>query len=445
MQNSLKANISGDHLFRKMCSFGIPIFLALFIQALYGAVDLWAVGRFGNAEDVTAVANGSHFMSLVTALFVGVSVGATIELTEKFAEGDDYASGYIAGACIRVIALFGLVVGLLLIIFAPLVARVMNTPDEAIAKTVLYLRICGIGSIAIALFNLISAIFRAIGDATTPLLFVLVACVFNVILDVVLVEFCHLGTLGVALATVVSQSMSVISAILYIRKFHLPFVFGLKQVETHKGFGRRVLKIGLPVGIQQVFVNCFYVIILAFSNSLGMVVSAGVGIAERVIMFVMLIPLTFMETLTVFVAESKARGDHKTASKSLFIGMISSIVVGLIVFVLFEYFSPYVSQIFTSDKEIIKVSSEFLKATALECLILSMTYCFLGYLNGTKHTPFVMLQGAVGIFCVKLPYAYYAVFLTTPRVYNVALSLEFAGMAQLFLCICYFLIISKDK
>ena len=429
----------------KMLRFALPILLFLFIQALYGAVDLWAVGRFATHDDVSAVATGSHFMSLITGFLTGLAMGTTAELAEKFTKGDIYSSGYVAGASIRVFVIVGAVIGVLLFTLAPVIAVVLNTPNEALDKTIIYLRICGIGSIAIAMFNLINAIFQALGDSKTPLLFVLVACVFNVFLDFMLVKVFNLGTVGVAVATVVSQTMSVISSIIYIHKWHFPFRFTREQVDAHKGYGRKILRTGIPVGFQQVFIHCYYIVILGFANTLGMVASAGVGIAERIVMFIMLIPLTFMETLTVFVAQNVAKGDRKAVKKCLTLGIIWSICIGVVIFGVLEFYGDSIIRIFISDKEIVNASYEFLKATAIECLVLSVVYCILGYMNGTKHTLFVMVQGAVAILGVKIPYAYYAVFKTTPNLFNLGLSLEYASMFQLALCVFYFLICCKDE
>ena len=291
-----------------LLKFAVPVLFALFLQAMYGAVDLLVVGKFGTSRDVSAVSTGSQIMMTITQLISGLSMGTTIFLGQKLGEGKTKLGGEIIGASIWLFALVGIGFTVLIPIGANGLANMMNAPAEAFSLTVDYIRICGLGSIVIIAYNLIGSIFRGIGDSKTPLITVLIACIFNIVGDLVLVAGFNMGTAGAAIATVLAQTVSVVISLILIQKQTLPFEFHRKSIRPQGAIVKKVVILGLPIALQDLLVGMSYLIILAIVNNLGLTASAGVGVAEKVCAFIMLVPSAFMQAMSAFVAQNVGAG-----------------------------------------------------------------------------------------------------------------------------------------
>ena len=426
--------------------FSFPVLLALILQALYGAVDLWAVGKFGTTADISAVATGSQTMQILTGLITGLSTGATVLLGIYIGSKKPDDAAKVVGSSIFVFTILGVILTIATVLAAPWLARVTNAPDEAFAKTVSYIRICGAGSLFIVAYNLISAIFRGLGDSKSPLYFVIIACVINIMGDIILTKYIPMGAAGTAIATVMAQAVSVILSIILIRMKGLPFAFTKAHLHPHRKISDNILMLGTPIALQSMCNEISYLVILGFVNTLGEVASAGVGIAEKLAMFILLIPTAYMQSIAAFVAQNCGAGLTERAKKSMWLGMMLSTFLGSI----FAYFSifhgPKLSMLFIRADEtaVLQAAAEFLKATSIECFILSAAYCLVGYFNGTKHTNFVMLQSMLSIFVVKLPYAWFASSHATPSIFQIGMAGAFAAAFELLACLWYYNRLKKD-
>ena len=223
-------NFTKGSVLKTLVKFSLPILFALFLQSLYGAVDLLVVGQFGETTDTSGVSTGSQLMQTVTMIITGISMGITVFVGQKIGEGNDDEAGKAIGSGNALFILIGIIVSLILVIFAPYLASLLHAPIEAFSQTVSYITVCGIGAIFICLYNLLGAIFRGIGDSKTPLITVLIACVTNIVGDLVLVAAFHMGATGAALATILAQAISVIISLLIIKKKKLPFTFKLNYI-----------------------------------------------------------------------------------------------------------------------------------------------------------------------------------------------------------------------
>lgn len=282
------SNFTSGEITKPLLKFALPILLALILQALYGTVDLLVVGWFASSCDVSAVSTGSQIMMTVTHLICSLSVGTTIYLGQSIGEGQAKRGGRIIGTSLWLFSLLSLAFTVLVPWQAERLAAIMNAPPEAFALTVEYIRICGYGSCVIIFYNLIGSIFRGMGDSRTPLITVAISCVANIIGDLWLVAGWGMGTRGAAIATVMAQTLSVIISILIIRRQHFPFQFSLREVRCVPEIVKRVLALGCPIALQDLLVGLSFLVILAIVNQLGLIASAGVGVAEKVCAFVML-------------------------------------------------------------------------------------------------------------------------------------------------------------
>lgn len=263
--------------------FALPVLFALILQALYGAVDLWAVGKFATTADISAVATGSQTMQIITGIVTGLSMGTTVLLGQKVGHKDNEGAAQTIGTSIKIFAALGVVLSIIMILSARPIARVMNAPEEAFTQTVRYIQICGGGSLCIVAYNLLSAIFRGMGDSKSPLIFVSIACVTNIVGDITLIDVFHMGAVGAAIATVAAQAVSVILSLVLIKKKGLPFPFTKSHLLFHRNTAAGVIKLGSPIALQDMCNEVSYLIIIGLVNMLGVTASAGVGIAEKLV------------------------------------------------------------------------------------------------------------------------------------------------------------------
>lgn len=430
-----------------LLKFSIPVLLALVLQALYGAVDLWAVGKFGTTADVSAVATGSQAMQIITGLITGLSMGSTVLLGMHVGQKNHKGAAKTIGSSIWVFGVLGIILSVITVLAAPWIASVTNAPTEAFSQTVSYIRICGAGSLCIAAYNLISAVFRGLGDAKSPLYFVIIACATNIIGDIALTKFIPLGASGAAIATVAAQAVSVVLSLALIRKKGLSFAVERTHLHFDAQSSAGILKLGAPIALQSMCNEISYLVLLGFVNALGEVASAGVGIAEKLVMFILLIPNSYMQSISAFVAQNDGAGQLARAKKSMWLGMLTASVLGGMLAYLSFFHGAALSSLFIKDGEaaVLNASAEFLKATSIECFILSIAYCFIGYFNGVERTTFVMVQGLLSIFLVKIPYAWFASTRAEPSLFQIGMSAAWAAVFTLVVCLCYYLYLCKKS
>ena len=361
--------------------FAMPVLFALFLQAMYGAVDLLVVGKFASSADVSAVSTGSQIMMTLTNLISCFAMGTTVLLGQLIGCGKKEEGGKAVGTAMVMFAGIALVMTVLLVCFAPQISSIMHAPKEAFDKTAAYVRICGCGMIVIVAYNLIGCIFRGIGDSKMPLFTVAIACVCNIAGDLVLCAGFHMGTTGAACATVFAQVVSVVVSFGFIRKKQLPFVFKKENVRIHKDLLKKMAGLGAPIALQDLLVSISFLIILAIVNSMGVTASAGVGVAEKVCAFIMLISSAFMQSMSAFVAQNYGAGRMDRAKKALY--------------------------------------------------------------NGIGQTKFVMLQGIAGAFGVRVPVYYLMSIRPDTSLFKIGLATPMSSVVQLLLCLGFMVILNR--
>ena len=269
MSTSKTRDFTEGKILQPLLLFALPVLLALFLQAMYGAVDLMVVGKFGDAADISGVSTGSQIMQTITNVLASFAMGTTIQLGQLIGQKREKECGRVIGASVVLFGFIALVLTILLVLFAPQAARIMQAPEEAFDNTVTYVRICGAGTLILTFYNLISCIFRGLGDSNTPLVTVAIACVFNIFGDLLLVGGFHLGCAGAAIATVAAQLLSDIISLALIRKKQLPFRMTRKDLRWDGAIIRGVVSLGLPIALQDLLVGISFLIILSIVNSLG--------------------------------------------------------------------------------------------------------------------------------------------------------------------------------
>lgn len=425
--------------------FAVPVLFALFLQAMYGAVDLLIIGKFAASADVSAVSTGSQIMMMLTNAVSAFAMGTTILLGQQIGSGKKEEGGKSVGTAIVMFAILAIIMTVILVVFAPQISKIMNAPSEAFDQTVAYVRICGGGMLVIVAYNLIGCIFRGLGDSKTPLMTVAIACVCNIAGDLLLCAVFHMGTAGAAIATVFAQVVSVIVSFLIIRKRELPFIIHRDNLRINKELLVKMVGLGAPIALQDMLVSISFLIILAIVNSMGVTASAGVGIAEKVCAFIMLISSAFMQSMAAFVAQNYGAGRMDRAKKALHYGAIVSFIIGVGMFFLSFFHGQALAGIFSSDAEVVLAASDYLKAYAIDCMLTAIFFCYTGFYNGIGRTKFVMIQGIIGALGVRVPISYLMSRLTDTSLFKIGLATPMSSAVQLILCLGFMLYLKRKK
>lgn len=435
----------GD-IFLPLLRFSLPILAALILQTAYGAVDLWMVGRFATAADVSAVSTGSQLMHTITCVVTGLTMGTTVMLGQTLGQGKGEEAGSIIGSSIALFSLIAALLTAFTILGAGWLARITQVPEEAIPPSLSYIRMCGAGLCFITAYNVFGSIFRGMGDSKTPLMTVAIACAVNVAGDYLLVAVLGLGALGAAIATVCAQGVSVAVSLLVVSRRGLGFPFSPRDIRFHRVKVGRILRLGTPVALQDGLVSISFLVILSIVNSLGLVASAGVGVAEKLCGFIMLVPSAFSQSVTTFVAQNVGAGRLDRARKCLGQGILASLCFGVVIGYLSFFHGSVLAGLFNGDPAIVSAAADYLRAYAIDVLMTSFLFPFIGYFNGRGSTGFVMVQGLVGAFCIRIPASFFMSRLLPVSLFRVGLATPCSSLAQILLCGGYFLWLrSKDK
>ncbi len=434
-RNKRTTSFTEGKILQPLVLFALPVLFALFLQAMYGAVDLLIVGKFASSADVSAVSTGSQIMMTITNLVSSFAMGTTVLLGQQIGCGQRKKGGETVGTAIVLFAIIAVIMTIVLVIFAPQVSQIMNAPEEAFDKTVNYVRICGSGMLVIIAYNLIGCIFRGLGDSRTPLVTVAIACVCNIAGDLLLCAGFKMGTEGAAFATVFAQVVSVVISFGMIRRKELPFELHKENIRINSSLLGKMTALGAPIALQDLLVSISFLIILAIVNSIGVTASAGVGVAEKVCAFIMLISSAFMQSISAFVAQNYGAGRMDRAKKALYCGAGVSFVIGVLMFFLSFFHGDVLAGIFSSDPSVITAAADYLKAYAIDCMFTSIFFCYTGFYNGIGMTKFVMIQGIIGAFGVRIPVFYFMSRQSWATLFHIGLATPMSSVLQLILCV----------
>ena len=382
---SEKNDFTQGSILKKLAAFMLPILGALVLQAAYGAVDLLVVGRFGSTIGLSAVSTGSQVLNLVTFVVTQLAMGVTVLIARYLGEKKPELIGSVIGGAAVVFTLLSAVLFVVMVGFARSISVLMQAPAEAVALTASYVRICGSGIFFIVAYNLLAAVFRGLGDSKSPLLFVLVACVVNIIGDLVLVAGFHLDAAGAAIATVAAQAVSVVCAVVILLKKKLPFTIRKSDFRLNLQ-SRKFLSIGLPLALQEFLTQLSFLALCAFVNRLGLEASSGYGVACKIVNFAMLIPSSLMQSMASFVSQNMGAGNPKRAKKAMFTGIGIGLAFGCAMFALVFFRGDLLSNVFTTDAAVIQNAFAYLKGFAPETLATAVLFSMVGYFNGSDKT-----------------------------------------------------------
>lgn len=439
-----KGDFTQGSIPKKLALFMLPILGALVLQAAYGAVDLLVVGRFGTTAGLSAVSTGSQVLNLVTFVVTQFAMGITVLIARYLGEKHPEYIGQVIGGGTVVFAIIAAVLFVVMVGFARGISILMQAPAEAVELTASYVRICGAGIFFIVAYNVLSAIFRGLGDSKSPLIFVLVACIVNIFGDLLLVAGFHMDAAGAAIATVAAQAVSVVCAVAMLLKKHLPFQ--LKKTDFRLNLQCcKFLDIGLPLALQEFLTQVSFLALCAFVNRLGLEASSGYGVACKIVNFAMLIPSSLMQSMASFVSQNVGADNKKRARQTLFTGIAIGLVFGCAVFALVWFEGDLLSGIFTTDAAVIVNAFAYLRGFAPETIVTAVLFSMVGYFNGNNKTVWVMVQGLVQTLLVRLPMAYIMSIQPNASLTMIGLAAPTSTAVGIVLNVCFFLYLERKE
>lgn len=437
-----KSDFTQGSILKKLVLFMMPVLGALILQAAYGAVDLLVVGRYGTTSGLSAVSTGSQVLNLVTFVVTQLSMGITVLIARYLGEKRPKQIGSVIGGGAVVFAGISIVLFILMVFFAHPISVLMQAPKEAVTLTSTYVRICGSGIFFIVAYNVLAAIFRGLGDSRSPLLFVLAACIINIIGDLALVAGLHMDAAGAAIATVMAQGFSVVFAVVILMKKNLPFTIEKHDFRWNVQCGK-FMEIGLPLALQELLTQLSFLALCAFVNRLGLEASSGYGVACKIVNFAMLVPSALMQSLASFISQNVGAGKTKRAKKTLYTGIGVGLTIGCIVFIFVMFKGDMLAAIFTTDKAVIQRAYEYLKGFAPETLATAILFSMIGYFNGNNKTVFVMVQGLIQTLLIRLPLAYVMSVQPNASLTNIGLAAPVSTVAGVIMSVTYFIYLNR--
>ena len=425
------------NILRGMLRFSVPYLITCFLQTFYGMADLFIVGQFNAPASISAVSVGSQLMHMLTVVIAGFAMGSTVLIGRSVGAGDRKG---IAGAVSTTFAVFAVLAAaltaLLLLFTGPIIA-VLKVPEAAVPEAAAYMRICFAGVIFITAYNVVSAVFRGLGDTRRPMYYVAAAGVLNVGLDWLLVGPLHMGAGGAAAATVASQGISVLLGLFALRKYHSDaFHRSARPDADHAG---RILQVGGPIALQEGLIQVSFLVITMIANSRGVEVAAAVGIVEKVISFLFLVPSAMLSTVSALSAQNAGAGRHDRSRQILRIGCMVCAGFGAAVFVLCQPLAPHIVALFVRQGDnietVVRLGGQYLRTYSLDCMLAGIHFCFSGFFSAYGKSGYSFLHNIISIVTFRIPGAWAAAAFFPQTLYPMGIAAPMGSLLSVVICI----------
>ena len=422
----MEKNLTSGSVWKNIVYFSLPYLLSYFLQTLYGMADLFIIGQFDGTAGTTAVSIGSQVMHMLTVMIVGLAMGVTVSIGQAVGANNKQKASKTIGNTVILFMLVSIVLTLVLVFLVNPIVSIMSTPQEAVAGTKVYLTICFIGIPCITAYNIISSIFRGLGDSKSPMYFIAVACVANIVLDYVFIGGMNLGPAGAALGTTLSQAISVIIALTVILKQKTGISIKKSDFVPNRETMGRILRIGFPIAMQDGLIQVAFIIITIIANRRGLSDAAAVGIVEKIISFLFLVPSSMLSTVSALCAQNIGAKKHERADQM-------------------QLIAPSVIQLFSGDKEVVLLGSQYIRGYIWDCIFAGVHFSFSGYFCAYGKSEISFVHNIISIFLVRVPGVYLMSKLFPATLFPMGLATAFGSLVSVFICIGAFLWFKKTK
>ena len=441
----MERNLTTGSVFRNVVSFSLPYLLSYFLQTLYGMADLFIIGQFEGVEATTAVSVGSQVMHMLTVMLVGLAMGTTVAIGQAVGRQD---KARISGAIGNTVTLFVIVAAgltaLLLLLIHPIVS-IMSTPAEAVEGTAQYLRICFLGIPFITAYNVISAIFRGMGDSRSPMCFVAIACAANIILDYVFIGGLHLGPAGAALGTTVAQAISVAVSLFAMLRKNTGISMRRSDLRPRKSVMGQLIRVGLPIMAQDGLIQVSFLIITIIANRRGLTDAAAVGIVEKIISFLFLVPSSMLSTVSALGAQNIGAGKPERARETLKYAIMIAFGFGVIIAIAVQFVAEPVVGLFTSDTTAAAAGGAYMRGYIFDCMFAGMHFSFSGYFCAIGRSELSFLHNILAIILIRVPGAYFTSVWFPTTLLPMGLATAAGSLLSVIIClVAYCLLRRKD-
>ncbi len=441
----MEKNLTNGSVLKNIAYFSLLYLLSYFLQTLYGLADLFIIGQFEGVASTTAVSIGSQVMHMLTVMIVGLAMGSTVCIGQAVGAGDKKHASAAIGNTVTLFMLLSVVITALLLALVRPIVSVMSTPAEAADGTRAYLTICFIGIPFITAYNIISSIFRGLGDSKSPMIFIAVACAANIALDYIFIGAMGLGPAGAALGTTLSQAISVVFSLVVILRRKSGISLERRDLRPQRDTMGRLLRIGVPVAAQDGLIQIAFIVITVIANRRGLDAAAAVGIVEKIISFVFLVPSSMLSTVSALCAQNIGAGKQARAEQTLRYAVIIAVSFGIIIALLTQFISEQAVGLFTPDVIVITLGGQYLRGYIWDALFAGIHFCFSGYFCACGRSEISFIHNISAIALVRIPGVYLTSKLFPDTLFPMGLATAAGSLLSVIICVIAFALLKKHS
>jgi putative MATE family efflux protein len=447
----MRKNLSEGNLLQNLITFSLPYLLSCFLQTFYGMADLFITGQYNGAATISAVSIGSQVTHMLTVMIAGLAMGTTITISQAVGAKKHERISTAIGNTLFIFVIFSVVATAVLLFASNGIIAILSTPAEAVAQTRQYLVICFIGVPFITAYNVISSMFRGLGDSKSPMYFVAFAGILNIILDYILIGGLHMGAAGAAIATIIAQGVSVVIALFAFRRFYLgesagknSSGFGIslsrKDIFPHKEICSMILKVGIPIAAQDGFIQISFLVITAIANGRGVTAAASVGIVEKIISFLFLVNSAMLSSVSAIAAQNIGAKKEDRARKVLYYGIGISVGFGILATIICQIFAmPILGLFVKNDMQVVTMGADYLRAYVFDCIFAGVHFCFSGYFCACQKSMYSFLHNIIAIIFVRIPGAYLTSMWFPATLFPMGLAAPAGSLLSAVICVGLYL------
>ncbi len=439
----MERNYTTGSVFKNILIFSLPYLFSYFLQTLYGMADLFIIGQFEGVASTTAVSIGSQVMHMLTVMIVGLAMGATVSIGQAIGANNRREAASDIGNTVTLFLLLSLVLTVVLLVLVKPIVSIMSTPSEAVDGTIAYLTICFIGIPFITAYNIISSILRGMGDSKSPMYFIAIACIVNIILDYIFMGALHLGPAGAALGTTLSQTISVAAALIFLLKKEHDLSLHRSDFKPQSPIMGRILKIGVPIAMQDGLIQVAFILITIIANQRGLTDAAAVGIVEKIISFLFLIPSSMLSTVSALSAQNIGANKPERAKQTLRYAIYLAAGFGIMISILIQFVAEPVVSLFTSDGDAILAGGQYLRGYIWDCFFAGIHFSFSGYFCACEKSGISFLHNIVAIVLMRVPGVYLTSKLFPATLLPMGLATATGSLVSVIICVIAYCVIER--
>ena len=439
----MEKNLTTGSVFKNIVFFSLPYLLSYFLQTLYGMADLFIIGQFEGTASTTAVSIGSQVMHMLTVMIVGLAMGSTVSIGQSVGANDKKRAAVHIGNTVTLFLSLSVVLTVVLLLLVHPIVNIMSTPTQAVSGTAAYLTICFIGIPFITAYNIISSIFRGLGDSKSPMYFIAVACMANIGLDYLFMGALHMGPAGAALGTTLAQAVSVVFALVVILRRESGISVDKSHFKPKKPVMGNILKVGIPIAVQDGLIQVAFVIITIIANRRGLTDAAAVGIVEKIISFVFLVPSSLLSTVSALGAQNIGAHKPERAVATLRYAIFIAVGFGLIVSGLVQVVAEPVVGLFTSDSAVQMAGGQYFRGYIWDCIFAGIHFSFSGYFCACEKSILSFLHNIIAIALVRIPGVYLTSKLFPATLFPMGLATATGSLLSVIICVIAFAVLTR--